>query len=862
MPKNKAPKVAYAVFVGRNPGVYSTWSEAEKQVKGFSRPEHKGYTIGEGGRAQAVRDFQGYGDKTTSEQGDNIGAVRKDIDQSKVPPAGSSQDSIRVQVSGYTVQPPTPCPCVAQQLQTPPNTLAVKKKERPISWDVQIESRKKASFVVDNDGTLQEATVFKSDYTTTDHRKLSATAPFYGPDGSSTQDSSSACTSSLSRNRSGFVANDTSSDESCSSDRRLPSICPDGNSYFCDPAVGTDSSGQVVIATDGEDHSGASTISFDNGGTEEHITGKIKYPQFSLPGNPRCDGFKKVTHHDRNSTALLPDAAFDPFSLVLDYFPICSSSDYGDFPDDPVVLDSIFATDPRSGPRLSVEQLALVELIMSGKNVFYTGSAGCGKSTVLNHFVPLLRREGKKVDILAPTGRAALAVNGRTLHNYAGWVPRSLGQPLRKLENDARGKKVWKRLRATEVLVLDEISMVANHVFERLNCVMKSARDSKKPFGGVQVIVTGDFCQLPPVKGFEYCLVCGTTLGSVSWDGKHECPNCSAQYEDIDKWAFRSSAWKECGFEHIKLDFIHRQKDTEFKAILEKSRLGLPWTVDDKWLLLEHESETKGAVRLYPRRVDVTAVNDMKLALLPGRALTYLCVDNFWPNPKDKNIEVTLEHCPEPMSHTYEALKEHILEPRLVLKEGMLVILLVNWDLDSSLANGSQGTIVGFEKHDPKLFPKVPRDWDHSSRKNGLVGVFVKRTAVQEWPIVQFLNGRKRTIYPRCMINELGDDEPYSLLSRTQIPLVAAWAMTVHKAQGMTLERVIVDLRHSFEPGQEYVALSRAETLGGLKVEGLRRRAIPPNEEVVEFMTANNVMPSMESDKWKDSKSEDVKDTG
>ena len=828
-------------------------------MKGFSRPEHKGYTIEEGGRAQAVRDFQDYGNKTMWKQGDEFGAVRKDIEQSKEPPAGSSEEPIGVQVSGYMVQPPTACPCVAQQLQTPPNTLAGKKKDRPVSWEVQIESRKKASFV-DDDSTLEEATVLKSDYTTTDHTKLAAAAPIYDPDGSSTQDSGSACTLSLSRNRSGFVANDASSDESYSSDGRLTSVCPDRNSCFCDPAEEADSSGQIILATDREDHSGASTISFDNVGSEKYITDKIKYPQLSLPENPRCDGFEEVTPLDRTNTAPLPDAAFDPSSVVLDDTPLCSSSDYGDFPDDSVVLDSISANEPRSWPRLCVEQLALVELIMSGKNVFYTGSAGCGKSTVLKHFVPLLRREGKKVDIVAPTGRAALAVNGRTLHNYAGWVPRSFGQSLRDLEKEARRKKVWKRLKATEVLVLDEISMVANHVFERLNCIMKSARDSEEPFGGVQIIVTGDFCQLPPVKGFEYCLECGTTLGPLSWDGKYECPHCLAQFYDIDKWAFRSSAWKACDFEHIKLEFIHRQKDAEFKTILEKIRLGQPWSVDEKWHLLEHESETEGAVRLYPRRGDVAAVNDMELARLPGRALNYLCVDNFWPNPAGKTFEINLEHCPEPMSHTYEALREHMFEPRLVLKEGMLVILLVNWDLDSSLANGSQGIIVGFEKHKPELFPKVPRDWDHSSRRNGLVGVFVKRTAVQEWPIVQFLNGRKRTIYPRCMMNELGDEEPYSLLSRTQIPLVAGWAMTVHKAQGMTLGRVIVDLRNSFEPGQEYVALSRAETLGGLKVEGLRKIAIPPNEQVVEFNQQCNAIHGVVN--CNDSKREDVKDTG
>ena len=523
------------------------------------------------------------------------------------------------------------------------------------------------------------------------------------------------------------------------------------------------------------------------------------------------------------------------------------SSDYGDFLDDTAVLDHISAVGPKTEQTLCAEQLALVELIMDNHNVFYTGSAGCGKSTVLKHFISLLRRKGKKVDVLAPTGKAALEVNGRTIHSYAGWVPRSLGQSLRILKSKAHGKKVSKRLRRTDVLVIDEISMVANHVFERLNHIMQSARYSEKPFGGVQIIVTGDFCQLPPVNGFEYCLQCGTTLGWAR-NGKYECVKCKAVFDETEKWAFRSSAWKECHFRHVNLKVIHRQKDADFKALLNRRRLGEPYTFDEKWFLLEHPSERQNAVKLFPRRADVKTVNDSELAQLPGPALTYLCIDNFTWNREHDALEDKRRRCPKPMSHALEALEEHSFEPKLVLKKGMLVILLANWDLDSSLANGSQGTIVGFEKNDPKLFPEVPREWDHSSYKNGLVKRFVQQTSVKEWPIVQFLSGSKRTIYPRCMVNELGDDEPYSLLSRTQIPLMAAWAMTVHKSQGMTLSRVIVDLRHSFEPGQDYVALSRAKTVEGLTVEGLPNKEMAPDKQVIEFLEENDLMPAIDCD--------------
>ena len=757
---------------------------------------------------------------------------------------------MRVCVSGYMDQMPTARQCAAEQLHTPPNTLIGRKKQRPPSWEVENTSRKKASRV-DNHGALEGAPGLTSEHThihITSHTSLSATISFCDADDCSVEDSSSAGDVSISPSRRDTAANGTSSDDLGSSDGSSSCTSSDGHSSYGDTAEEPDSSVQALDATDNEVDSGILATLLGDHESEDHITGQGLYPQLRVPESYRCADINEVAPHDRSIGIDLPNVTLDPFSPALDYIGFSSTSTYTDFHDDTAVLEHISANGPRTEPRLCAEQLALVELIMSRKNVFYTGSAGCGKSTVLKHFVSLLRREGEKVDIITPTGRAALEVNGRTLHDYAGWVPHSCNQPLRILEQNARGKTVWKRLKATDVLIIDEISMVANHVFERLNCIMKSARNSKKPFGGVQIIVTGDFCQLPPVNGFTSCLTCGTVLNPVSRDRKYECVKCLALFEGIDKWAFCSAAWWECDFIHVNLNIIHRQKDADFKALLNKCRLG-DLSDDEQWLLLDHESETEGAVRLFPKKAEVKAVNDAEIAKLPGLGLTYLCVDNFWRHPKHDTLRNKGKRCSGPMSHTLEDLKEHPLEPELVLKEGMLVILVANWDLDSGLANGSQGTIVGFEKNDPKLFPEVPRDRKYAGRKNGLARVFVKQTAVKEWPIVQFLNGKKRTIYPRCMMHELGDEEEeYSLLSRTQIPLTAAWAMTVHKAQGMTLSRVIVDLRHSFAPGQVYVALSRAETLAGLKVEALPGTPRGPDERVMGFLKDNNLMPAVSGD--------------
>ena len=743
----------------------------------------------------------------------------------------SPTEPIGIHVSGHMAEPPTGDTRLAQQLLTPPNTLIGKKKERPLSWEAEPESWRKAVCVAN--GGLTRFEPEQTIMYPTMPPVLSARPHCCESDDCSKNRDSLTSEAALTSSYSSALSDDTSSENPDSIESGCGSTTPDRNSAPSGTADVTGLSARLPVATNSED-SGDSTRHFGTRRCANLTAGEEPYPQL-----PTCEA---------STSAELPNLNLDPFDSGQDYISLSNFLDNEDLPSEASQPDHISVNSLRTEPRLCDEQLALVKLIMDGNNVFYTGSAGCGKSTVLKRSVTLLRREGKKVDILAPTGRAALEINGRTLYNYAGWIPRSLAQPLWSLENNARGKKVRKRLGATDVLIIDEISMVANHIFERLNCIMKSARGSQKPFGGVQLIVTGDFLQLPPVNAFEYCLMCGTILEPASWEDRFSCDKCSAQHDEDDKWAFCSAAWPECEFQHVNLKVIHRQQDGDFRSFLERRRLELPWTDDEERLILDHESETEGAVKLFPRRAEVKATNDMELAKLPVRTLTYLCVDDFFWNKDHENLGDRKTRCLSPMSHALEALEDHCLEPKLELKEGMPVILLVNWDLESSLANGSQGTIVGFEKHDPKLFPEVPRDWEYWARKNGLARVFVDRTVAKEWPVVQFLNGRKRTIYPRCMMYELGDDEPYSLLSRTQIPLAAGWAMTVHKAQGMTLSRVTVDLSHSFESGQEYVALSRAETLRGLKVDGLPRQRRSPNKRVIEFLEENGVMPTFDRD--------------
>lgn len=527
-------------------------------------------------------------------------------------------------------------------------------------------------------------------------------------------------------------------------------------------------------------------------------------------------------------------------------------------------------------PELCKEQADLVDLIMSGRNVFYTGSAGCGKSTVLKTFVPRMRVMGKEVRIVAPTGRAALDINGMTTWMLMRWDPNMMKKGITKLQTEAFFHKwVKKSFNNIDVLVVDEISMVENFHFERMNKVLQCARSDPRPFGGIQMVVTGDFCQLPPVKPFVFCM-CGKENRVVREGLIYECPACG-KYYDQDKWAFCSGAWKECDFAHVELKEVHRQSDEVFIRILQKLRRGVRLDQSEKDLLLNHPSKTAEATRLFPTVAETKTFNEIEFGKLPGKIRQFRCLDEIQLKPHHSYLMPREER-----NHdgSLRFLDQHRLEVLSELKMGMRVVLLVNLDFNSGLVNGSQGTIKGFAAHRDQDLPTTANPGNrtspqtrgssqtHSSpqkissstapsssvrtevRGPTLMGeyadyrlsqirAFIARAPDAVWPIVRFDNGEQRVIYADCRVNELGDDAPYSIISRTQIPLVAAWAMTVHKSQGMTLDKVVVDLGRSFEEGQEYVALSRARTLEGLKVEGLGACSGGANEQVSRFLAEN-----------------------
>ncbi|RMZ33406.1 hypothetical protein D0859_02452 [Hortaea werneckii] len=564
-------------------------------------------------------------------------------------------------------------------------------------------------------------------------------------------------------------------------------------------------------------------------------------------------------------------------------------------------------------PPLHPEQAEVVNTVADGFNVFYTGSAGTGKSTVLKAFVRKLKDQGRKVDIIAPSGIAALNVGGMTIFAYAGWRPDSLKEPLQKLKQQAHGRSVRKRLCATDVLVIDEISMVERDLLVRLDTIMREIRPGWQPtdergkfvpqtsphrrdmpFGGAQIVVTGDFCQLPPVKPFRTCIDCGgdDLPGYHMQDARDMmCKRCQRVYKDSEKWAFSSEAWAACDFRYFELKQIHRQSDKRFIDILNKCRYGQSLTPDQRQLLLKPKPVPVGAVKLLPRKAEVESENRRNFASLPAQARRFECHDCFiWRN-EEQTPELQKHRSPryaDRPNGPLLSLKDHRLEEAIELKQGMLVILLVNLDFKLGLVNGSQGKIIGWEAHsDAKVFPpreerrmpSSPRKsrpsakYDSPSKfrsrrggpssptrfgggestslkpehvviKESQTRAFIGRNAPTTafWPVVAFHNGVTQAIYPHCELSELGAEEPYSVLGRTQMPLLAAWAITVHKSQGMTLDRVIVDLWNSFEREMVYVALSRARGLNGLKVVRLARvmeRGV--NEEVRGFLSEHGM---------------------
>ena len=467
--------------------------------------------------------------------------------------------------------------------------------------------------------------------------------------------------------------------------------------------------------------------------------------------------------------------------------------------------------------------------VQDRKNLCVIGRAGTGKTTVLKGVVKRLEEKRICVKVVAFSGTAALGGNGGTINAFAG-LGKQVNKSREYYRDIARFGTVRERLRSVHVLIIDEISMVSSEILERLDIMMRAAREEKDlPFGGVQIIVFGDFCQLAPVKPLMYCIECGHTR---TWDpGEQlwECDNPNHRsVAESDQWAFASSSWEQAEFDYILLTQVYRQDEKQLLDILDNQWHGKPFTPEEKRLLEHHKHDCneQNAVHLFSMNKEVDMHNERLYRRHPGCEYRYECQDGVELHHQ-KLSYLTNRFC----DGTLERNSNHNYRPILLLKLNMPVILTTNIDVPSGLVNGSQGTIVGFKHCSANELAQNRSTLQaagsiYLKQRLDAVGAFTSHynpNCHHDYlPIVRFADHpRDVVIRPDCSVEEFGDEPPYTLLMRTQVPLAPCWAMTIHKAQGMTLDRVVVNLRKCFAHGQAYVALSRARTLRGLKVEGL-----------------------------------------
>ncbi|KAF5383613.1 hypothetical protein D9615_003724 [Tricholomella constricta] len=428
---------------------------------------------------------------------------------------------------------------------------------------------------------------------------------------------------------------------------------------------------------------------------------------------------------------------------------------------------------------LSQEQTQILKLVSEGQSVFYTGSAGTGKSVLLREIIKTLRKKYVKapdaVAITASTGIAACNIGGVTIHSFAG-----IGLGIESADDLAskirKNKKASARWLRTKVLIVDEVSMVDGDLFDKLARIGSILRKKVEPFGGIQVIVTGDFFQLPPV-------------------GKH-----GAQV----KFAFEASLWKETVKHTYNLTKVFRQSDQEFIDMLNEMRFGrlTPKSIA-KFRSLSREidyDDGLAATELFPRREDVDRSNTSRISRLQTHQERYTSIDGG--TIQDENQK--------------QKMLANFMAPRdLSLRIDAQVMLIKN--VDETLVNGSMGRVVRFV--DPAVYG-TELDADGAQTlpgevavigNNATVGSAAKKGAVARagqvklYPVVEFVvpNGGRRLylVMPEVWKVELPNGE-----------------VQVMRTQGQTLDRVRVDLGKVFEKGQAYVALSRATSLEGLQV--------------------------------------------
>ncbi len=400
-----------------------------------------------------------------------------------------------------------------------------------------------------------------------------------------------------------------------------------------------------------------------------------------------------------------------------------------------------------------------MEILKLGANVFLTGPAGSGKTHVLNNYINFLKDNYVEVGITASTGIAATHMGGTTIHSWTGM---GIKDTLDKgdLEELKTRKYLRDRFQRTTVLVIDEVSMLHHFRLDLIDSICRFMKNNDEPFGGMQIILCGDFFQLPPI---------------------------SRNGEPLAQFAYEAEIWKEANFKICYLEEQHRQTDSAFLKVLNEIRGNKLSEAGMKHLMSRHTKTLSSAdkslaepTRLHTHNIDVDEINMRELLKLSGQQREYQMEANG-------------------RKPLVDSLKKSCLAPEVLkLKIGAKVMFVKN-NFEEGYVNGTLGKIAGFSA---------------------------------DGPVVQLINGKN--IYVKTaswMIEEEG--KPKATIG--QYPLRLAWAITVHKSQGMSLDAIEVDLSKSFEKGMGYVALSRVRSLEGLTLLGLNEMAVQVRGEVLDF---------------------------
>ena len=438
---------------------------------------------------------------------------------------------------------------------------------------------------------------------------------------------------------------------------------------------------------------------------------------------------------------------------------------------------------------LNPGQQAAFDAVVAGKSVFITGPGGTGKSYLLENLYSYHKSQNKKIAITAMTGCAAVLIGpfAKTLHSWAG-IGLGRGDINTIADTVARDKRKGPRWRKTECLIIDEVSMMTPSLLELLDAVGRKARKRPdEPFGGIQMVFVGDFYQLPPVSRE------GTATGGT--------------------FAFQSPLWKQVVQGNYFLTEIVRQKDPIFQQILNEARAGELTPESYEVLESRKNMEWKGReikpTLLFTKNTDVSEINETQLRKLKGEEHVFT-TETYSPPTMAPDVVKMLSD---------KLDKDAPYEVVLRLKERAQVMLLKQLYEEKEddkgkkimnpihgLVNGSRGVVLGFDVHG--------------------------------YPVVKFLNGRIVTVRPATWSS---DEDASEAVKREQIPLRLAYALTIHKAQGASLDSALVDVGPStFEYGQAYVALSRVRSMESLFIFEISPRAFRAHPAVKAFYASLN----------------------